>query len=149
MDMNRFLGVVTVFVTLYSTQVTAQFGVVQEAMRCVDKLLPCHPYIHSDIPPPPWCCDPMKEIAEKHVTCLCAVFNHPGMLSFISLTKENALNLLNSCGVKHDASLCTKSAAYSSSTGSTTSGSSSVGTAKNAALLSILGFSFISAFIGF
>lgn len=111
MDINRFLGVVTVVVTLYFTQVTAQFEVVPEAMRCVDKLLPCHPYIHSDIPPPPWCCDPMKEIAEKHVTCLCAVFNHPGMLSFISLTKENALNLLNSCGVKHDASLCTNSAA--------------------------------------
>lgn len=109
MDITRFLGVATVVVIFYSSvQATAQIGEAHQAMRCVAKLLPCQPYIHSVIPPPPWCCSPMKQIAEKDVTCLCAVFNHPDMLRFISLTKENALNLLRSCGANHDLSICTK-----------------------------------------
>ncbi|ESQ27830.1 hypothetical protein EUTSA_v10019793mg [Eutrema salsugineum] len=139
MDTTRFLGVGTVLVILYSVQATAQIGEAEDTMRCVQKLMPCRPYIHSEIPPPPWCCDPMKEIAEKDTTCLCAVFNHPGMLSYINLSKENALSLLESCGANHDVSICTN-----------TAWSSSASTTKYAALtISFLGFSFISAFTGF
>ncbi|CAN8235058.1 unnamed protein product [Cochlearia groenlandica] len=127
-------------IILYSIQAKAQFGETQEAMRCVEKLMPCHPYIHSsEIPPPPSCCAPMKEVAVKDVKCLCAVFNHPDMLSFINLTKENALNLLRSCGAKHDVSLCNN-----------TTWSSSASTKRNAAIaISFLGFSFAHAFMGF
>ncbi|VVA95163.1 unnamed protein product [Arabis nemorensis] len=98
MNITKIFGVVTIITTFYSVHAMAQIG---EAMRCIVRLLPCQPYIHSEAPPP-WCCSPMKEIAEKDVSCLCAAFNHPGMLSFISLTKENAISLLTSCGANHD-----------------------------------------------
>lgn len=109
MDITRILSVATIIAIVYSVQATSQLiGEAQEAMRCVEKLMPCQPYIHSIFPPPPWCCTPTKEIVEKDVTCLCDVFNHPDMLSFINLTKETALNLLTSCGANNDLSVCTK-----------------------------------------
>ncbi|CAH2067083.1 unnamed protein product [Thlaspi arvense] len=123
MDIGRYLGVVTVIVILYSVKATAQFG---EVMRCVEKVMPCRPYMHSESPPPSWCCDTMKEIIENDMTCLCAAFNHPDMLRYIDLTKENALNVLKSCGANYDGSLCTSTTSRDSSStassGSTSSG---------------------------
>ncbi|KFK41791.1 hypothetical protein AALP_AA2G172500 [Arabis alpina] len=147
MAITKILGVVTIVTIFYSIQATAQIGT---SMRCIVKLLPCEPYIHSELTPPPWCCSPMKEIAEKDVSCLCTAFNHPEMLSFISLTEENAINLLTSCGANHDFSVCSKtSLSESASPGSSTNGSSSASSiTKNAAIaISFLGFSFVSAFL--
>ncbi|CAL9240540.1 unnamed protein product [Arabidopsis halleri] len=151
MNITRIFGVVTIVVILYSVQVTAQlFGDVQQAMRCVSKLLPCQPYIHLSIPPPPWCCNPMKQIAEQDVSCLCTAFKHPDLLRFLALTKENALNLLNSCGINHDLSVCNKINPSSPAAlpEAATSGNSA-STKKNAPLaISFFGFSFVSAFLG-
>ncbi|XP_010471415.1 PREDICTED: uncharacterized protein LOC104751205 [Camelina sativa] len=149
MGITRILSVVTIVSILYSVQVTAQiFGEVQEAVRCVTKLLPCQPYIHLPIPPSSWCCAPMKEIVEKETTCLCAAFNHPDMLRFIALTKETALNLLSSCGIKHDlSSVCTRTNASSPS--SLPEAAANGSSKRNAALgISFLGYSFVSAFFG-
>ncbi|XP_006301407.2 lipid transfer-like protein VAS [Capsella rubella] len=149
MGITRIFGVVvTIVITLFSVQVTAQIiEEAQEAMRCVTKLLPCGPYIHLSIPPPPWCCTPMKEIAENNSTCLCAAFNHPEMLRFIALTKESALNLLSSCGVPYDLSLCTTNPSSPSALPEAASNGS---TKRNAAALgiSVLGNSFVSAVLG-
>ncbi|KAL1216863.1 Non-specific lipid transfer protein GPI-anchored 8 [Cardamine amara subsp. amara] len=149
MNITRILSVATIVAILYSVQATAQ--IIGEAMRCVEKLMPCQPYIHSIIPPSPSCCIPMKEIVERDVTCLCDVFNHPGMLRLINLTKENALNLLTSCGANNDLSVCKtdSSASATALPGSTSNGSNSGSTKKNEALAaSFVGFSFVSAFLG-
>ncbi|XP_010431510.1 PREDICTED: uncharacterized protein LOC104715836 [Camelina sativa] len=148
MGITRILSVVTIVSILYSVQVTAQFfGEVEEAMRCVTKLLPCQPYIHLPIPPSSWCCAPMKEIAEKETTCLCAAVNHPDMLRFIALTKEAALNLLSSCGINHDLSVCNKTNA--SSPASLPEAAANGSSKRNAALgISFWGYSFVSAFLG-
>ncbi|CAH8334627.1 unnamed protein product [Eruca vesicaria subsp. sativa] len=147
MDITRSLGVATVLVIIYSVQTTAQMEQTHEAMRCVEKLIPCHPYINTDSPPPPWCCNPVKETVEKDVTCLCGFLNHPDMLALIDLTQDDALNLLSSCGASYDDSFCSNSTDSSpdASPGATTSSeNSSATTTKNAALaISILGFSFI------
>lgn len=78
-------------------------------MACMQRLLPCQPYIHAVNPhPPPSCCAPMKEIVETDAPCLCNVFNNPEMLKALNLTKENALNLPKACGANPDVSLCAK-----------------------------------------
>ncbi|CAN6845039.1 unnamed protein product [Brassica oleracea] len=109
MDITRSLGVATVLVILYSVQATVQMEQTEEAMRCVEKLIPCHPYINTDSPPPPWCCNPVKEIVEKDETCLCGFLNHPDMLALINISQDDALNLINSCGGSYDESLCSNS----------------------------------------
>lgn len=81
------------------------------AMPCIQKLMPCQPYLHSVTPPPPpSCCLPLREIVTSDVTCLCSVFNNVDMLKSLNLTKENALVLPNACGAKADVSQCKASA---------------------------------------
>ncbi|KAF8052594.1 hypothetical protein N665_1540s0016 [Sinapis alba] len=85
------------------------------SMPCIQKLMPCQPYLHSATPPPPAsCCMPLKEIVETDVTCLCSVFNNVDMLKSLNLTKENALVLPKACGANADVSQC------KASTGTTT-----------------------------
>ncbi|XP_010459441.1 PREDICTED: protein YLS3-like [Camelina sativa] len=90
------------------------------ALPCIQKLMPCQPYLHSvSPPPPPSCCMPLREIVDSDVMCLCSVFNNVDMLKSLNLTKENALVLPNACGAKADVSQCKNSA------GGTTPSSSS------------------------
>lgn len=77
------------------------------SMPCIQKLMPCQPYLHSSTPlPPASCCMPLKEIVETDVTCLCSVFNNVDMLRSLNLTKENALVLPKACGANADVSQC-------------------------------------------
>ncbi|KAF2546386.1 hypothetical protein F2Q70_00020119 [Brassica cretica] len=135
------------------------------SMPCIQKLMPCQPYLHSVTPPPPAsCCLPMKEIVEKDATCLCSVFNNVDMLKSLNLTKENALVLPKACGAKADISLCKSSNGTTtpstspgttmtppaSSTGSGSTGASSSSTAKptnSAPAIDFAGASFASAFV--
>ncbi|CAA7032450.1 unnamed protein product [Microthlaspi erraticum] len=138
-----------------------------QSMPCIQKLMPCQPYLHSVTPPPPAsCCMPLREIVENDVTCLCSVFNNVDMLKSLNLTKENALVLPNACGAKADVSQCKNSAGSTSpstpaspgsppatSTGSgSTGGSASSSTAKttnsnSAPTINFAGLSFASAFV--
>ncbi|XP_009110357.1 non-specific lipid-transfer protein-like protein At2g13820 [Brassica rapa] len=94
------------------------------SMPCIQKLMPCQPYLRSVTPPPPAsCCMPLKEIVETDVNCLCSVFNNVDMLKSLNLTKENALVLPKACGANADVSQC------KASTGTTTP-STSPGTTK-------------------
>ncbi|KAL0794874.1 hypothetical protein Bca101_066251 [Brassica carinata] len=133
------------------------------SMPCIQKLMPCQPYLHSVTPPPPAsCCLPLKEIVEKDATCLCSVFNNVDMLKSLNLTKENALVLPKACGAKADTSLCkasngtttpstspaTTTTPPASSTGSGSTGASSSSTAKptnSAPAINFAGVSFASA----
>ncbi|VVA91753.1 unnamed protein product [Arabis nemorensis] len=91
------------------------------SLPCIQKLMPCQPYLHSATPPPPpTCCMPLREIVENDVTCLCAVFNNVDMLKSLNLTKDNALVLPNACGAKADVSKCKASSGGTTSPSSTT-----------------------------
>ncbi|RID48270.1 hypothetical protein BRARA_I04793 [Brassica rapa] len=91
-----------------------------QAMPCIQKLMPCQPFLHSVIPPPPpSCCLPMKAIVANDATCLCSVFNNVDMLKSLNLTKDNALDLPKACGANPDISLCKASPAGGTTTNST------------------------------
>ncbi|EOA33875.1 hypothetical protein CARUB_v10021367mg [Capsella rubella] len=142
MEISKILAVVVAAVVLYSVQAKAQGGNPQ-AMACVQKLLPCQPYIHTVNPNPPLsCCGPMKEMVETDAPCLCTVFNNPEMLKALNLTKENALDLPKACGTNPDVSLCAKIASSppNASPGSTNGTSA-------ASSISFNRFSFLSAFV--
>ncbi|XP_010419182.1 PREDICTED: protein YLS3-like [Camelina sativa] len=140
MDISKIMAVVVAVVVLYSVQTTAQNP---QAMACVQKLLPCQPYVHSVNPPPPSsCCGPLKAMVETDAQCLCTVFNNPEILKALNLTKENALDLPKACGTNPDVSLCAKLASSPTSASSgPTNGTSA------ASSVSFNRFSFLSAFV--
>lgn len=106
MSITIFLGVSTVLAILYAVQATAIRDQNKAMMQCVTKLMPCRLYVNSGAPPPLWCCNPLKEIVENDVTCLCEAFKHPDMMALVHLDQEAALNLISSCGASYDASRC-------------------------------------------
>ncbi|ESQ27829.1 hypothetical protein EUTSA_v10019626mg [Eutrema salsugineum] len=113
MEICKTLAVLAYVVVLYSVQATAQGGEGQ-VMACMQKLMPCQPFLHTaNPPPPPSCCGPMKEMVEKDAPCLCSVFNSPEMLKKLNLTKDNALELPKACGANPDVSRCTQTASGS------------------------------------
>lgn len=110
MEISKFLAVVVVVIVLFSVEATAQDGNPQ-MYNCIEKLMPCQPYIRTVNPPvPASCCGPLKEIVEKEAPCLCAVFNDPGMLKRFNITKDQVMDLPKACGINPDVSLCTKNA---------------------------------------
>ncbi|CAN8312470.1 unnamed protein product [Cochlearia groenlandica] len=135
------------------------------SMPCIQKLMPCQPYLHAATPPiPASCCVPLNEIVEKDVTCLCSVFNNVDMLKSLNLTKANALVLPKACGANADVSQCKNSAGNTppstspatpntppaSSTGGGSTGDSATSTAKttnSAPAINFAGLSFASAFV--
>ncbi|CAH2067085.1 unnamed protein product [Thlaspi arvense] len=144
MEICKLFAVVFVSVVLYSIQATAQGGD-GDVAGCLQKLLPCQPYILKVNPPPPSsCCGPMKELVDKDAVCLCTVFNNPEILQKLNLTKDKALDLPKACGVNPDVSKCSKIATSSppppASPGSTSGGSS-------VQAVSFIGLVFAAAFV--
>lgn len=77
-----------------------------DAMKCIQKLLPCKNYLASPEAPPTSCCVPLKGMIEKDVECLCKVFNNPDLLKSLNTTQDNALKLPKACGAEADISKC-------------------------------------------
>lgn len=75
-------------------------------MQCVQKLLPCQPYLHSPTQPPATCCMPLDEMIKNETQCLCSVIGNPAILKNLNITKDDAINLAKSCGSKADLSQC-------------------------------------------
>ncbi|XP_073158644.1 non-specific lipid transfer protein GPI-anchored 9-like [Henckelia pumila] len=82
----------------------------KDPLACIQKLLPCQPYLKSKATPPPSCCVPMKQVVAEESQCLCAVFNNPNILESLNVTQQDGINLANSCGANADASNCKKGA---------------------------------------
>ncbi|KAL3818602.1 hypothetical protein ACJIZ3_004507 [Penstemon smallii] len=103
------------------------------SMPCVEKLLPCQPYLKGSTSAlPPSCCVPLKEIVVNDSECLCAVFNNPVIMKSLNVTQEDALNLAKSCGANADTSIC-KAAAGSPPTPTTPPSPSNTSNAAAAA----------------
>ncbi|XP_073273326.1 non-specific lipid transfer protein GPI-anchored 3-like [Primulina huaijiensis] len=81
-----------------------------DPLPCIQKLLPCQPYLKSQTTPPPSCCVPMKQVVSQESQCLCAVFNNPDILKSLNVTQQDGLNLAKSCGASADVSICKKGA---------------------------------------
>lgn len=74
-------------------------------MQCMQKLLPCQPYLHESSPPET-CCLPLKEMVENETQCLCGVLTNPGILTTFNVSEDDALKLAKACGASADESIC-------------------------------------------
>ncbi|CAJ2641912.1 unnamed protein product [Trifolium pratense] len=80
--------------------------------QCMQKLLPCQPYLKAPNNPPPACCNPLSELAANSSDCICNLINNPKLLAF-EASKEEILKLPTACGVDVDASKCNANAGTS------------------------------------
>ncbi|KAL5079470.1 hypothetical protein RYX36_007891 [Vicia faba] len=90
-----------------------QSSVLQNA-QCMQKLLPCQPFLKSPGNPPPACCTPLKEMATSESDCLCNVLSNPKLFMSLDVTKEQLVKLPNACGIDVDTSKCNASTAGNS-----------------------------------
>ncbi|KAA8541378.1 hypothetical protein F0562_025352 [Nyssa sinensis] len=102
------------------------------SMPCVQKLLPCQPYLKSSSAPPSTCCLPLKQMITEDAKCLCEIFNNAQLLKNFNVTQDDALKLPKACGTDADISVCKKGAAEPTATPPTGSSTSSP-TTKSAA----------------
>ncbi|XP_038895529.1 non-specific lipid transfer protein GPI-anchored 8-like [Benincasa hispida] len=86
---------------------------------CMQKILPCQPFIKLPENPLPVCCLPLKEMLAGDLPCLCSFFNNAEMLKSLNVTQSQALKLPKACGAADvDISACNHHAGPPS-TGST------------------------------
>ncbi|KAJ0258032.1 Non-specific lipid transfer protein GPI-anchored 7 [Hirschfeldia incana] len=110
--MTRFLTGSMIFAAAMTAMVMVTLpGVEAQAppTTCVSKLVPCFSALTTTTRPPKDCCDSIKEAVEKELTCLCTVYNTPGLLSSFNVTTQQALNLSRRCDVTTDLSACSAS----------------------------------------
>ncbi|XP_052170757.1 non-specific lipid transfer protein GPI-anchored 7-like [Diospyros lotus] len=77
---------------------------------CASKLAPCANSMNSTNPPAS-CCDPLKEVVTKELSCLCNLYNTPGLLESLGINSTQAVLLLGSCKIPGDISACSKASA--------------------------------------
>ncbi|KAL0464141.1 UNVERIFIED_CONTAM: hypothetical protein Slati_0301700 [Sesamum latifolium] len=82
-----------------------------ETMLCVQKLMPCQAFLKGSSSPETSCCTPLKEIVDNDSQCLCAVLGDESILKGMSVTPNDFLGLVKSCGANADTSICNKGAA--------------------------------------
>ncbi|XP_030541230.1 non-specific lipid transfer protein GPI-anchored 3-like [Rhodamnia argentea] len=90
------------------------------SLLCIQKLMPCTPYLKpSPSAPPASCCIPMKEVVANEAQCLCQVFNNADILKSFNVTQDEAMALAKACGANADVSECKTGGAPSSSPAAT------------------------------
>ncbi|KAG2288287.1 hypothetical protein Bca4012_030830 [Brassica carinata] len=106
--MTRFLTGNMIFAAAMTAMLLVTLPEVeaQAPTTCVSKLVPCFSALKTTTKPPKDCCDSIKEAVEKELTCLCTVYNTPGLLSSFNVTTQQALNLSRRCDVTTDLSAC-------------------------------------------
>ncbi|XP_057462049.1 non-specific lipid transfer protein GPI-anchored 7-like [Actinidia eriantha] len=77
---------------------------------CAQKLVPCANYINSTNPPSS-CCEPLREAVTKEMTCLCNLYNTPGLLASFGINITQALLLPGRCKIPGDLNSCVKASA--------------------------------------
>ncbi|KAF8364576.1 hypothetical protein HHK36_033456 [Tetracentron sinense] len=106
MESNLFLSLI-----IFSSWILGDFSetiveVPGDSMPCMQKLLPCQPYLLSSSPPSTTCCIPLKGMIANDPKCLCDIFDNPVLLKNLNITQDDALKLTTACGAKVDISVC-------------------------------------------
>ncbi|KAI8013898.1 Uncharacterized protein LOK49_LG05G01989 [Camellia lanceoleosa] len=76
------------------------------SLPCIQKLLPCQPYLQKPLSPPDTCCEPLKEMISGDSACLCGIFDNADLLKKFNITQDVALKLPKACGANADVSVC-------------------------------------------
>ncbi|CAL9123343.1 unnamed protein product [Musa acuminata var. zebrina] len=80
-------------------------GDVTYLLPCMESLAPCQTEL--DLPTPtPACCDPMKDLIKRDHRCVCSMFFDDGVLAFINVTREKAVDMRVKCRINVDHHYC-------------------------------------------
>ena len=83
--------------------------------QCMQKMIPCQPYLKNPTNIPPTCCNPLNDLVTNSSECLCNILNNPKLIGSIDVTKDEILKLPAACGIHVDASKCNAEATSPSS----------------------------------
>ncbi|KAL6986077.1 hypothetical protein U1Q18_019444 [Sarracenia purpurea var. burkii] len=86
----------------------------QSTPSCAEKLTPCANYINATSPPTA-CCDSLKEAITTQLSCICNLYNTPGLLASLGINVTEAVTLPHRCNLTGDLSACTKASSPNSS----------------------------------
>lgn len=78
----------------------------KESIDCMQKLMPCQPYLKLPETAPATCCVPLKDMITTEAQCLCSVLTNARVLQSFNVTEADAMNLLKVCGAQADLSSC-------------------------------------------
>lgn len=74
---------------------------------CAQNLIGCANYLNATTKPPSSCCDPLEQAVTKQLTCLCNLYNDPGLLASFGINVTQALGLPGLCGIPGNIVACT------------------------------------------
>ncbi|KAG6636990.1 non-specific lipid transfer protein GPI-anchored 7-like [Carya illinoinensis] len=77
---------------------------------CAQNLIPCASSINSTSPPAANCCSSIKDAVTNQLTCLCNLYNAPGVLQSFGITVAEALRISRACNVNTDLTKCNATA---------------------------------------
>ncbi|EEF50975.1 non-specific lipid transfer protein GPI-anchored 7 [Ricinus communis] len=83
----------------------------QDTASCAQNLISCAEYLNTTTTPPDSCCSSIKDAVTNDLTCLCNLYNTPGLLESFKVNVTQALALTGRCGVNSDLSACSKAGA--------------------------------------
>ncbi|KAJ9147766.1 hypothetical protein P3X46_029889 [Hevea brasiliensis] len=102
--MSPVVMMVAVLLVSISTTTTQA----QNIASCAQKLIPCGEYLNTTTTPPETCCGSIREAIKNDLSCLCNLYNTPGLLQSINVNVSQAIALTKRCGVNADLTACNK-----------------------------------------
>ncbi|XP_065857994.1 non-specific lipid transfer protein GPI-anchored 7 [Euphorbia lathyris] len=102
-------AVIMAAILFFSSVVTVTEA--QATATCAQTLIPCAEYLNTTTTPPDTCCGSIKKAVANDLTCLCNLYNTPGLLESFGVNVTQALALTGRCSVTTDLSACGKSTA--------------------------------------
>ncbi|KAG7589622.1 Protein kinase-like domain superfamily [Arabidopsis suecica] len=103
--------ITTMMMIFTAAMVLVTVRTVEAQSECVSKIVPCFRFMDTKTKPSTDCCNSIKEAVEKDFSCLCTIYNTPGLLAQFNITTDQALSLNRRCGVNTDLSACSGSEA--------------------------------------
>ncbi|KAK3224832.1 hypothetical protein Dsin_004694 [Dipteronia sinensis] len=101
------MAAVFVVVVMATTSLTEA----QQIPECASKLADCAVFIsNSTIKPDTACCKSIADAVANDLSCLCTLYNTPGVLSSFNISVTDALRVSRDCNAGTDLSKCNSTA---------------------------------------
>ncbi|WOG96475.1 hypothetical protein DCAR_0415810 [Daucus carota subsp. sativus] len=77
------------------------------SVSCMEKLLPCQPFlVPGPAPPPANCCIPLKQLITNDTKCICDTFNNPLVRGSLNVSMDDIMKLPKACNETFDIAVC-------------------------------------------
>ncbi|MQM08957.1 hypothetical protein Taro_041815 [Colocasia esculenta] len=77
--------------------------------ECALKLIDCRSFLSTTTTPAATCCNTIKDLVEKELTCLCGLLTNRELLKNVGVNVTQALDVPRRCGMSSGTGLCNSS----------------------------------------